>query len=431
MSQKQFKGVKNYLLKEGELLNFTLKKLSKIAEKRFYSPTYTSLINNKSIYQNTLGKESEIINKELFLLKNEIFCLRPEGTANIMNSLLKDNHLKFGKFPLKLFYNGEMFRYERPQKGRYRQFYQFGAELICDRYDVCDDIEILEFCNDVVCGFGLRKDVVLNVNFIGGFEERGKYNEYIKGYFRDNCFLRDYLEDSSKKILENNAIRLLDTKNENEIKIVNKLEKLENFLSGESLDKFEKIKNYLDQRGIRYKVNKNLVRGLDYYNDLCFEYQIKDNENRMNTILGGGRYDGLIGKLDKKMKVLPGVGFALGIDRMLDHFRDKIIDIKNKELDNKKFLGIFISDLDYNEEILVKINKLESFFFQKNYRILKIKSSFKKFGKEIKNFEEKGIEKIIIIGNDEINTKTLIIRNIKNKTQEKVAINFSNIDINI
>ena len=234
--------------------------------------------------------------------KDELLCLRPEGTAGLVRALIT-NGLDNDEIK-KFYYLGPMFRYERPQKGRKRQFFQAGVELIGDESSDAD-IEIILIANTILEKLNIKSK--LQLNYLGRSKSLQKYNEYLKEYLSETSNLPEYVMK--------NPIRALDSKDKDIKNKMSKAESIKNFLNKTQLEEFKKIKSKLNELGIQYEENANLVRGLDYYNGLVFEF-LSDDLGAQNAILGGGRYDGLIKNLGGRD--LSATGFALGIDRLAD-----------------------------------------------------------------------------------------------------------------
>ena len=260
----------------------------------------TPLVEHTELFARSVGEETDIVGKEMFLLDNPEYCLRPEGTSGVLRAVLSS-----GKIRQKLWYWGEMFRKERPQKGRYRQFTQFGLE--CFGYpDVVAETQMLMMCRNIWEQMGVADRVSLEINSLGTSEERRLYKTRLREYFQD---FQDLLSDDEKSRLEKNPLRILDSKNPNIAECVAGAPKLSDFLSDESSRYFERWCGLLDAAGISYTVNPNLVRGLDYYNHSVFEW-VTDGLGAQAAVCGGGRYDGLMG-------IPYAVGMAIGVERLL------------------------------------------------------------------------------------------------------------------
>ena len=266
------------------------------------------ILESTDLFARSVGSSSDIVNKELYTFNDrndESISLRPEGTAGLVRSLIeskKDNET--GKY----WYQGPMFRYERPQKGRSRQFFQVSAETYGVRGFEAD-LELLMMANEIFQRFGIG-NVSLNINSLGDEESQKKYASELKKYLSD---FSEALDEDSLRRLETNPLRILDSKNEETQKVIIDAPKISSFLSQKSADNYELIKEGLNDLGISYIEDEKLVRGLDYYNDLVFEWTSPDLGSQ-NTFCGGGRYD----RLSKQLggRDCPAAGFSIGLDRL-------------------------------------------------------------------------------------------------------------------
>ena len=274
-----------------------------------YQEFRTPIVEFRDLFFGAVGEATEI-QKQVYLLDSGLnpryiaspLCLRPEGTAGLVRALIT-NGLDSDEIK-KFFYLGPMFRYERPQKGRKRQFLQAGVELIGDKSSDAD-IEIVLIADMILKKLNIKS--TLQLNYLGNEESLQKYNEYLKEFLSGASDLPEYVMK--------NPIRALDSKDTNIKNKMSKAKSIKGFLNKTQAEEFNKIKSKLDKTGIKYEENTNLVRGLDYYNGLVFEF-LSDDLGAQNAILGGGRYDGLIKRLGGRD--LPATGFALGIDRLSD-----------------------------------------------------------------------------------------------------------------
>ena len=234
----------------------------------------TPILEKKSLFDRSVGESSDIMQKEVYEFKDrkdELLCLRPEGTAGLVRALIT-NGLDNDEIK-KFYYSGPMFRYERPQKGRRRQFFQAGVELIGDESSDAD-IEIILIANTILKKLNIKSE--LQLNYLGDQTSLKKYNEYLKEYLSETSNLPEYVM--------NNPIRALDSKDENIKNKMSKADSIKNFLTKDQLKELDNIKLKLDEIGISYEENTNLVRGLDYYNGLVFEF-ISDDLGAQNAIL--------------------------------------------------------------------------------------------------------------------------------------------------
>ena len=280
------------------------------------------IVEQTDLFARAIGGATDIVEKEMYSFADKSdpptpLTLRPEGTAGAVRAVIEHNLLR-GDTP-KLWYIGPMFRYERPQKGRYRQFHQIGVESFGSALPDAD-AELIAMTHLMWQELGLKDEMRLELNSLGETDERRAYREALVAYLTDK---QDQLDDDSKRRLTTNPLRILDSKEANTQALLADAPKLADFLGEESIAHFEQVQAYLTELGIDYEINPHLVRGLDYYNKTVFEW-VTDKLGSQATVCAGGRYDGLIGQLksvgardDKPAKSEPGVGFAMGLERLL------------------------------------------------------------------------------------------------------------------
>jgi histidyl-tRNA synthetase len=277
-----------------------------------YQKIVTPIVEETGLFARAIGAVTDIVEKEMYSFTDSMngdqLTLRPEGTAGVVRAVVEHNMAYDG--PKRLWYKGPMFRHERPQRGRYRQFFQFGAEAIgFAGPDI--DAELIMLCRRLWDDLGLD-NIRLELNSIGNAEERQRHRADLIAYFEANA---DVLDAEAKRRLHANPLRILDTKNPAMQDLVNAAPKLLDYLGGDSLAHFEGLKTILDANNVQYTVNPRLVRGLDYYNRTVFEW-VTDELGAQGTVCAGGRYDPLIETFGGKPT--PGIGFAMGIERLIE-----------------------------------------------------------------------------------------------------------------
>ena len=291
--------------------------IQKWTRKFGYSQIRTPIVEQTSLFVRSIGEETDVVGKEMYTFSDSndtlSLTLRPEGTASCLRAVVEHNLLH--EAPRKLWYMGAMFRRERPQKGRYRQFHQVGIEAL-GFADADIDAEIIAMCADLWRELGILEHLTLELNSLGNREERATHRAALVEYFSQYA---DKLSDEEKVRLEKNPLRLLDTKNPDLQEICNNAPSLLDFLGEDSKKHYQTVKSLLDGLGIQYVENPRLVRGLDYYNQTVFEWTT-DKLGAQATVCGGGRYDGLIEELGGKPAA--SIGFAMGIERLLLLVRD-------------------------------------------------------------------------------------------------------------
>jgi histidyl-tRNA synthetase len=281
-----------------------------------YRPIRLPIVEPTPLFARAIGAATDIVEKEMYsfvdTLNGEQLTLRPEGTASCVRAVLQHNLLYPG--PQRLWYAGPMFRHERPQKGRYRQFHQFGVEALgFPGPDI--DAEHIAMCARLWDELGLT-DIRLEINSLGNLEERQRHRGELIAYLEQH---RDALDEDAQRRLHANPLRILDTKNPRMQEIVEGAPKLIDMLGEASLAHFSALQRLLKDQGIDYRINPRLVRGLDYYNLTVFEW-VTDRLGAQGTVCAGGRYDGLVEQLGGKPA--PACGFAMGVERLMALWRE-------------------------------------------------------------------------------------------------------------
>lgn len=276
-----------------------------------YQEIRMPIVEQTELFKRSIGEVTDIVEKEMYTFDDrngDSLTLRPEGTAGCVRAG-EEHGLLFNQTQ-RLWYAGPMFRYERPQKGRYRQFHQIGVECFgMGGPDI--DAELLIMTARLWKTLGLQPHTRLEINSIGTADARGKYREALVNYLSE---FKTELDADSLRRLESNPLRILDSKNAGTQRILEKAPVLDAFLDQESLDHFSRLKGLLDAAGVMYTVNPRLVRGLDYYGKTVFEW-VTDSLGAQGTVCAGGRYDGLVEQLGGKST--PAIGFAMGIERLV------------------------------------------------------------------------------------------------------------------
>ena len=282
-----------------------------------YRNVRTPIVEPTALFVRGLGEVTDIVEKEMYSfedkLNGEHLTLRPENTAGVVRAALESNMLYEG--PKRLYYMGPMFRHERPQRGRYRQFHQFGAEALgFAGPDV--DVELIVLASDLWSTLGLS-GIELEINSLGQPAERQAHRQALIAYLESHA---DRLDEDAKRRLHSNPLRILDTKNPAMQDMVNAAPRLIDHLGPESLAHFDRVKALLGAHGIAYRVNPRLVRGMDYYNLTVFEF-VTSQLGSQGTVCAGGRYDGLFEQIGGKPT--PAVGWALGMERILELLKEQ------------------------------------------------------------------------------------------------------------
>ena len=377
-----------------------------------YNASYfeTPIFESSELFHRGVGETTDIVSKETYDFKDRgdrNLTLRPEGTAGIVRSFI-ENKLYADSLPLKAWYFGPMFRYERPQAGRYREFYQFGFEAFGSN-DPMMDAEVIGIIVNFFNILGL-KGIKVNINTLGDKESRENYRKALLDYFKP--YLNDLCDDCKKRY-EKNPLRILDCKVDRENEIMKNAPKMIDYLNEESKYHFEKVKEYLDALNIDYIVNSNIVRGLDYYTHTVFEVEADiKGFGSQNVLAAGGRYDHLVEFIGGPS--IPGVGFALGLERLFLALEKEGIDIKEKEpLD----VYIFGASKEEKKYILSLGNtlRMNGFNVEIDYNNKSFKSNFKKADSLLAKY-------IIIIGEEEVKSKILTVKNNSTKEEYKIKL---------
>ena len=363
------------------------------------------VVESTETFSRAIGEVTDIVEKEMYTWKDtsgDSLTLRPEGTAGVVRMMIEHNLPREGI--QKVFYDGPMFRHERPQKGRYRQFHQVGAEVF-GASDAKIDAELISITHSLWKKLGI--DVRLEINSLGSSESRSSYKELLQKFLNKN---QSRLDEDSLRRLNRNPLRILDSKNQEMAGLIAEAPKMIDHLDEESKLHFSILKNYLDSLGINYKVNPKLVRGLDYYNKTVFEW-ISNDLGSQGTICGGGRYDGLVEKMGGNST--PAIGFAIGIERIAL----LINDLKNRIAKNKPHIYfIVLGEKSQIESMRLSkkiIEALPSLIISNDISMGSIKSQMKKADKSNADFA-------LILGEEELSNKQLSFKPLKGQGDQQL-----------
>jgi histidyl-tRNA synthetase len=371
-----------------------------------YSEIRLPILEKTELFKRSIGEVTDIVEKEMYTFDDrngDSLTLRPEGTAGCLRACLE--HGLLHNQVHRLWYYGPMYRHERPQKGRYRQFFQLGVETYgMSGPDI--DAELILIIDRLWKKLGIRDKVRLQLNSLGTIAERIVYRESLVTYFQGHL---DQLDEDSLRRLETNPLRILDTKNPAMKQVVANAPELMDYLGDESRQHFKAITAILDDLGVGYEINSRLVRGLDYYSKTVFEW-VTDELGSQGTVCAGGRYDGLIELLGGKPN--HAVGFAMGMERLLALM---------ETLDNVRIAGsvdvymIRVGEKAEQEGLRfaeIIRNELPGLKLQVNCGGGSFKSQFKKADKS-------GAEFAIILGNDEVDRGEVSVKSLRNNEQEQ------------
>lgn len=374
-----------------------------------YTPIKIPTYEQTELFLRSVGESSDIVNKEMFSFIDKggrSITLRPELTAGTMRAVVT-NKLFASDLPLKLQYFGNVFRYERPQAGRYREFSQFGVECVGVN-SFYNDVETISLGYNSLKMLGFPH-VILKINTLGDEESRNRYKEALREYFKDKI---DNMCPDCKRRFETNVLRILDCKVDDDREIIKNAPKIKDYLSTEAKEYFENVLNLLDEQQIEYELDDTLVRGLDYYSQVVFEYHFisKDGTN-LGAIGAGGHYDKLLSEVGGPR--LESVGFAFGIERINTLLKE--IDGDNYE---KTSIDAFVIHL--GEE-----TKQYAFLLTQELRTsgFKVDMTFenKNMGAQFKLALRKNAKFAIIVGSEEMENNSFNVKNLL--TQEQVTVN--------
>ncbi len=325
MSKKiaSIRGMNDILPTDTPLWQWFENKVATLLQRYSYSEIRTPIVEQTDLFRRSIGEVTDIVEKEMYTFEDrngDSLTLRPEGTASCVRAA-EQHGLLYNQIQ-RLWYKGPMFRHERPQAGRYRQFHQIGVEAFgMATPDI--DAELILLSRRLWQELGLEQQVVLQLNTLGSLEDRAKYRAALVEFLNQH---RDDLDEDSQRRIERNPLRVLDSKNPQTQEILGDAPELVDYLSEESAAHFNQLKALLDAAGLSYEVNPRLVRGLDYYSHTVFEW-VTDALGAQGTVCAGGRYDGLVEQLGGR--ATPAVGFAMGMERLILLLEQQALAINN------------------------------------------------------------------------------------------------------
>jgi histidyl-tRNA synthetase len=373
-----------------------------------YQEIRMPIVEQTELFKRSIGEVTDIVEKEMYTFEDrngDSLTLRPEGTACCVRAA-EQHGLLFNQTQ-RLWYAGPMFRHERPQKGRYRQFHQVGVE--CFGFKGPDiDAELIMMTARLWRQLGLSEHVVLEINSLGLPEERKAFKDALVEYLSNYI---DELDEDSQRRMETNPLRILDSKNQNTQKILENAPSLFDYYGDESKNDFNELLALLDQAGIKYRVNHGLVRGLDYYSKMVFEW-VTDALGAQGTVCAGGRYDGLVAQLGGKPT--PGVGFAMGVERLV-LLLEELKLVPESVSEN---IDVFV--VAAGEGTLSKAFEVsEQLRTETSLRVLQ-NAGGGSFKSQMKKADKSGAPIGIIIGEQELESDSLVIKHLKGDGGQKL-----------
>lgn len=402
---KTVKGTFDLLAKDINRFDYVKTIFKNICQNYGYQQIETPVFEDVKVFKRE-NDTSDMVNKEMYMIGDDK-ALRPEGTAGAIRAFV-EHKLYVNEAPFKMFYMEKMYRHERPQKGRQREFTQIGVENLGDKKAIID-AEVIAMGYDVVKKLGL-KDIKVLINTIGDVESRKKYCEVLTEYFKDK---KECLCQDCQNRLTKNPLRILDCKIDNQQDVITKAPVLYDYLSNDSKNYFNEVLNYLNELNIEYSIDNRLVRGLDYYSETVFEVVSTNSASgAQSTLFAGGRYDELVEYFDGPS--LSGVGFAMGLERLLI-----LMDAEGIEIPYDESIDYYIIDLTNSNSYVLKVAQMLRTFNKKvelNFYDRKMKAQFK-------SVERKMAKNVVIIGDDEVLNETIVIKNIQTQEQMIVPLN--------
>ena len=404
------RGTQDILPEESYKWQFIEQRLYDIVKAYNYQEIITPVFEATELFVRGVGGSTDIVNKEMYTFKDKgdrSLTLRPEGTASVARSYIENKMQHNVEQPIKLFYIAPMFRYERKQKGRYRQFVQFGVEAIGVE-DPLIDVEVISMLMNIYKSFGL-KSLNLKINSIGDMESRGKYNEALVDHFSPR--IGEFCEDCQSRI-HTNPMRILDCKKDRDHELVKTAPRMYDYLNDESKAYFEAVKSKLEDLNIEFEVDYNLVRGLDYYTHTAFELMSNaEGFGAITTLCGGGRYNGLLEMLDGPSET--GIGFALSIERLL-----LALEAEGIEIPNDKGLDLYICTMNDQARSVAAslLHKLRERYISADmdYENRKLKA-------QMKDADRKNARHTIVLGEDELNSESVDLKNMDTGEVSRVS----------
>ena len=403
MKLRSVRGTHDIFGEQIDKFNNISKIVSKNAYLKDFKEIQTPIFEFSELFAKPLGEQSDVVLKEMYSFEdrnNNFLTLRPEYTTPMIRAAITNNLLN--EIPLKIFGIGPMFRRERPQKGRYRQFKQLNFEILGTK-DFLADVELILLSNNILKELLPKSKIRLQINSLGDKNTLIDFKKNLTKYFNTH---KNKLSEESINKIDTNPLRILDSKNEGDVEISLSAPKIYEYLTDEAKNHYEDLKRSLNLLDIKFEENANLVRGLDYYCNTVFEFK-SDNLGSQDTLLGGGRYDGLIKVLGGPD--IPGIGWAAGIERisLLMESEKKISTTIHIAVTNQKFKDYFLYLQKYLSE-----NKI-SYYWNYKYNL---KKSFTKANTS-------SATHIIIIGENEFNGNFFTIKNLMTGEQKELKLN--------
>lgn len=404
MTLKAVRGTKDIYSEDSQKYNFVVETAAKLFENYGFNRIITPIFEETALFKRGIGEGTDIVEKEMYTFEDKggrSCTLRPEGTASVVRAYLE--HKIYGAEDMtKWYYHGSMFRYERPQAGRYREFNQLGLEFLGNSNPVVD-AEVISMAYKLLEKLGIE-ELEVQINTIGGNESRTKYREALVEYLSDK---KDGLCSDCQVRYTKNPLRVLDCKIDSGSEIIENAPVLYEYLNEEEKAHFEEVKSYLELFGVKYKFNNKLVRGLDYYSNTVFEI-VTNKLGSQGTVLAGGRYDNLVSQMGGKDT--PAFGFAAGIERIM----------------------LLLGEQYGNEDMKINIiwmgekAKKKAFVIAQDLRLAGINTfvdyDSKSMKAQMKKADKRGADYVLILGEDELKDNSIVVKDLNKKEQNTYKI---------
>ena len=405
------KGTNDIYGREAKIWKCVEAVIDQVMEKYNYNYIRTPIFESSELFHRGIGETTDIVTKETYDFVDRgdrHLSLRPEGTAGVCRSYIENKMYGDANQPVKVYYNGTMYRYERPQSGRDRELTQFGMEILGSD-DPLSDAEIISAAVNIYKLLGL-KEIKVNINSLGDTVSRNTYREALVEYFRPH--IDEFCDDCKERFLKN-TLRILDCKVDADNEILKNAPKTIDYLNEESKERFEKVKDYLDIMQIDYEVNPSIVRGLDYYNHTVSEIEAKVKGFGANNVIGaGGRYNGLVKELGGPET--PCIGFASGIGRLV-----MALELEQAKLPIVDSIDLFLMYVNEDEKkyavYLAQELRMAGFIVETEYTGRSLKGQFKQADRLNSKF-------LVILNSEDLNNNEVKVKNNKTKEEEIISL---------
>lgn len=416
MEYSRIKGTNDIIPPESLLWKGVIAAIHEVFSSFGYSFEISPILEPFELFVRSIGEGTDIVNKEMFIFESKSgkkIALKPEETAVLMRSII-ENNIVGDSFARKYYYITPIFRYERPQKGRYREFYQYGVEAV-NTQSVMRDAEIIEAGRKIIDRFGI-KNVSLEINSIGCRECRKPYRDELALYFRSNT---EKLCDDCRRKSETNPMRILDCKNEGCIAVSSGAPVISDYLCSGCKKDFEDMQFLLKEKSIEFRINPRIVRGLDYYSKTVFEFVEQGGVlGSQSTLIGGGRYDYLAEEMGGRN--MPSVGFAGGLERLLLSIPE---DVRKQIIKKEGIDAVCVyfdrETLSFSERIAAELRK--------DGKKIEICYESDKIKKQMKYASSLGAAYAVICGGDELKRGVVTVKNLETQEQSEISSSASKI----